>query len=102
MIGRGYRISEAAKTVRRNPRTVTRWNSNPDFRAAVQAARDQLLSEQPDAEGVLRQVMNDPTAPVTARVSAARTLLLNRKGNAGDKPEEKVRETTIYTENLRK
>lgn len=63
--------------------TIFRWLSDVSFASAYKSARGQLLESMltalqaasTDAVKTLREVMNDRAAQVSARVSAARTVL---------------------------
>ncbi|MBL8190284.1 MAG: hypothetical protein JNK38_19870 [Acidobacteria bacterium] len=63
--------------------TIWRWLAEPEFSAAYRAARGRLLestltalqSASVDAVVCLREILNDKTAQVSARVSAAKSVL---------------------------
>jgi len=63
--------------------TLWRWLQIPEFQAAYREARREAVSQaigalqRASAEAVeaLRRIMNDTTAPATARVNAARSII---------------------------
>ncbi|MBL8189229.1 MAG: hypothetical protein JNK38_14570 [Acidobacteria bacterium] len=63
--------------------TIWRWLAEPEFSVAYRAARGRLLestltalqSASADAVVCLREILNDKTAQVSARVSAAKSVL---------------------------
>lgn len=63
--------------------TIWRWLAEPEFSAAYRATRGRLLestltalqSASADAVVCLREILNDKTAQVYARVSAAKSVL---------------------------
>ncbi|HMV46680.1 MAG TPA: hypothetical protein PLD20_13930 [Blastocatellia bacterium] len=63
--------------------TIWRWLAEPEFSIAYRAARGRLLestltalqSASVDAVVCLREILNDKTAQVSARVSAAKSVL---------------------------
>ena len=76
-------IPEAAKAAQVSPKTLWRWMQREDFQAAYQRARREVVRRGlanlqeavTEAVQTLRDVMADPKAPASARVSAARTVL---------------------------
>jgi hypothetical protein len=76
-------IGDAAEAARVGERTIHRWLRLDGFNQAYRQASRQLVSQAMaqvqagmiEAVGTLRAVITDPTAPPSARVSAARTLL---------------------------
>lgn len=73
----------AAEAAKVSEATIFRWLSYPVFSAAYRAARERLLEStltalqaaSADAVTCLREVINDQTAQVSARVSAAKAVL---------------------------
>lgn len=73
----------AAEKAQISEATIHRWLNDPAFSAAHKTARGQLLettltalqSASTEAVTCLRTVLNDTSAPITARVSAARNVL---------------------------
>jgi len=63
--------------------TIWRWLAEPEFSVAYRAARGRLLEStltalqaaSADAVVCLREILNDKTAQVSARVSAAKSVL---------------------------
>ena len=76
-------ISTAAKKAGVGQATLFRWLNDPQFAGAYKEARGRMLegtltslqSASADAVKCLREVINDTTAQVTARVSASKTVL---------------------------
>lgn len=76
-------IRNAAKKAGIGENTGWRWLQEPDFQRDYRAARRLVVSQaisqlqQACAEAVvaLRQIINDESAPPSARVTAARTVL---------------------------
>ena len=76
-------VMQAAQQAGVSQRTLRRWLQRDDFQAAYRRARRELvngaihvlLHATGTATTVLVDIMNDHTAPATARVSAARTVL---------------------------
>jgi hypothetical protein len=76
-------VRAAAQKAGVGERTLRRWLARDDFQAAYRRARRELISgavhmllqSTSRATQVLVDVMNDPSQPATARVSAARTVL---------------------------
>lgn len=79
----GLRPSAVAELVRVHPTTVSDWQRDPDFAAAVDAERAEivtahrgaLLEAVGDAIATLREVACDRSAPASARVAAAGRIL---------------------------
>ena len=76
-------ITQAAQTVPIAEITAVRWLKEPAFQAAYRTARRHVVEhaiaqvQQATGEAVetLRSVMQDPEAPASARVSAAKAVL---------------------------
>jgi transposase-like protein len=76
-------IADAAKDAGVNPSTVFRWLQDEEFHAAYMKARHdsvknavaKLQSSAGDAVAVLTEIMNDKTAVVYARLTAAKSVL---------------------------
>lgn len=76
-------ILAAAKKSGVGQATLFRWLNDPQFAGAYKEARGRMLegtltslqSASADAVKCLREVINDTTAQVTARVSASKTIL---------------------------
>ena len=76
-------IGEAATTAQIAEVTATRWLKTPAFQAVYREARRQVvqhaIGQVQQATGAavetLRSVMQDPEAPASARVSAAKAVL---------------------------
>lgn len=76
-------LAEAARAAGIGEATLWRWLQQEDFRRRYEEARRELVRQAlvyvqgviGEAVKVLRQVMNGPAYPATAKVSAARTLL---------------------------
>ena len=75
-------IQSAAESAQVGKTTIFRWLAEPEFSAAYKQQRGQLLEStltaqaaSVDAVTCLREVLNDKSALVTARVSAARAVL---------------------------
>lgn len=76
-------VSAAAKKAGVGQATLFRWLNDPQFAGAYKAARGRILegtltslqSTSVDAVKCLREVINDTTAHVSARVSAAKSVL---------------------------
>jgi len=76
-------VEEAARAVNRPPRTLYRWLSEPEFKAAYLEARRAAFSQsvarlqQMSAAAVstLGKIMVDPHAPAASRVRAAHSVL---------------------------
>lgn len=81
LLARGMTTDKAGEAVGASGRTVRRWREDPDFEAAVQAARRALLDEAVCALGVaardaiatLHAALTDESANI--RVRAASVLL---------------------------
>jgi hypothetical protein len=75
-------ISSAAKSLKVGEVTLYRWLGRPDFKEAFDCARRQLVDQaitkiQESTESAaksLREIMEDPENPASARVTAARTI----------------------------
>lgn len=76
-------LAEAATAAGISEPTLWRWLARPDFQDAYRTARREAVSQavahlqQASTEAVetLRRIMQDPEKSVTARVTAARTVL---------------------------
>jgi hypothetical protein len=76
-------ISSAAKSLRVGEVTLYRWLGRPDFKEAFDCARRQLVDQaiakiqESTASAVdsLREIMENPENPASARVSASKTIL---------------------------
>ena len=76
-------IAQAATSAQIAEITAVRWLKTPAFQAAYREARRQVVQhaigqvQQATGEAVetLRSVMQDPEAPASARVSAAKAVL---------------------------
>lgn len=76
-------VTAAAKKAGVSQATLFRWLNDPQFTGAYKEARGRMLegtlnslqSASADAVICLREVINDTTAQVTARVSASKTVL---------------------------
>lgn len=76
-------IGKAAEAVGIAPRTIYNRMATPEFRAAYSAARADLVrgavadlhAHMAEAVEVVAAIMNDPDAPPTTRINAARLLL---------------------------
>lgn len=76
-------VERAAQAAGVSSITLFRWMKQEDFKTAYEEARRELLtrtigriqSAAGEALEVLRGIMNDSTAPISCRVSAARTVL---------------------------
>jgi hypothetical protein len=76
-------IRAAAQRGHINERTLRRWTHDPVFQAQYREARRELikgaihtlLHHTASATDTLVAIMQDPEAPATARVSAARAIL---------------------------
>lgn len=76
-------VADAAKKSKLSEATLFRYLSEEDFRAAYRRARaevvnhaiTQLQRDAATASRTLREICEDKTAPATARVSAAKTIL---------------------------
>ena len=76
-------IAKAAAAAGVGERTLYRWLDQPEFASAYRKARRQAFSQSialvqryaPMAVQVLAKVASDPTATMSARVSAAQALL---------------------------
>ena len=83
MIAAGVPKQEVAKRLSVKPSTVTGWLKDPAFRLACQheqramvsVVRQQLLSLGDAAAKAIRDVLNDPAAPASARIRAAEIVL---------------------------
>lgn len=76
-------VKQAAKDSKVGEATLWRWLQEPLFQTQYRAARRQLVevallqlqSDGTKAAKVLREIAEDKTAPASARVSAAKTIL---------------------------
>ena len=76
-------IPAAAKAIKVGESTLSRWLKISSFQAAYRSARKQVVSfaiakmqtAMMEAVDTLKTVMNDPEAPASTRVAAARTIL---------------------------
>ena len=93
-------IQSAAESAQVGKTTIFRWLAEPEFSAAYKQQRGQLLEStltalqaaSVDAVTCLREVLNDKSALVTARVSAARAVLeISLKAKAELETEERLR-----------
>jgi molybdenum-dependent DNA-binding transcriptional regulator ModE len=91
-------IAEAAKAAGVGERTAFRYLADPAFQAEYRAARRELVEQtvarlQADgsrAARVLREIAEDATAPASARVTAARTII--EQGFSGAKLQDLAEE----------
>ena len=76
-------IAEAARTLGMGESTLRLWLRDSVFSEAYRRARQEMLSQTTgqlslatmEAAGVLRKIMNDESAPVYARIVAARGVM---------------------------
>ena len=76
-------IPDAAKEVGIGERTLWRWFKIPEFEKAYRLARREVVrhavvnvqAAMSEAVETLRSIMNDGSAPASARVSAARAVI---------------------------
>lgn len=76
-------LTEAARVAGVGERTLRTWLNQPHFKQALAEAEAEALAEaarrlaadSTAAAIFLRQVLDDPTAPVVVRVNAAKSLL---------------------------
>lgn len=76
-------IPEAARAINLGEKTLWRWLQDDDFRKAYMEARAEVVRHavvqvqtcMNEAVGTLREVMSDPQAPASSRVSAAKSML---------------------------
>ena len=92
-------VREAAEQSGVSVSTVMRWQREPDFRAALQAAQDEVLRHvtrrliinSADAVEGLADIAGDPDAPAGARVQAmTSTVKLGREGHTLENLEERI------------
>lgn len=83
MLTEGHKASEVARVLDVNKSTLTKWKKDPRFRAAlararaeaVEAVRGRAAALATKALDTLAAAMDDPEAPLSVRVSAARIIL---------------------------
>lgn len=76
-------LQEASKKIGVSYSTLWRWLQDPSFQKALKEAKKQAVAQATSTlskichESVLtlQEIMNDKTAPASARVSAAKTVL---------------------------
>jgi Helix-turn-helix of insertion element transposase len=100
LLGRNWSVKDVATEVDASERTVSRWkNEDDDFKAAMKASRDQLLSTVPNAKATLEAALSATTAkgePDWAiRVKAAQLLMTTADPSQADPGDERP-QTFIY------